>query len=64
MAVLYVIEQRDAKGVGLARSGLSLADAERLKPQFDRMYPEFTHSIQPQRMEGRGKSRRVVYPTP
>lgn len=64
MAVLYVIEDRDESGVGLARSGLSLDEANRVRDMLARTYPRHRYTIAPQRMTGRGRNRRVEYPTP
>ena len=61
---LYVIEERDRHGVGLARSGLTKPEAERLCGQLAAIYPAMRYTVQPQRMEGRGRNRRVVYPSP
>jgi hypothetical protein len=62
MAALYVIEERDQHGVGLARSGLSKSEAERMRDALARTFPAMRYTVAPQRMTGRGKSRRVVYP--
>ena len=61
MAALYVIEDRDALGVGLARVGLSMGDANRIRDALARTYPRHRYTVQPQRMVGRGRNRRVVY---
>lgn len=64
MAALYVIEERNGRQVGLARSGLSKSEAERICAALARAYPGMRYTVAPQRMTGRGKSRRVVYPVP
>lgn len=62
MSDLFVIEERDRHGVGLARSGLSRSEADRLCLALAATYPAMRYSVQPQKMVGRGKGRRVVYP--
>jgi hypothetical protein len=62
MSGLYVIEERDRHGVGLARSGLSNLEAERTRDALARTFPAMRYTVQPQRTTGRGKSRRVAYP--
>lgn len=62
MAALYVIEERDRHGVGLARSGLSKPEAERMRDALARTFPAMRYTVQPQRTVGRGKTRRIVYP--
>lgn len=64
MSGLFVIEDRDKSGVGLARSGLKRDEAERLCYALARAYPAHQYAVRPQRMTGRGRSRRVTYPTP
>lgn len=64
MRGLYVIEDRDATGAGLARSGLRLDEANRLRDDLAHAYPRHCYTVQPQRMVGRGQSRRVEYPQP
>jgi len=64
MAALYVIEERNGRQVGLARSGLSKSEAERFCAALARAYPEMRYTVAPQRMTGRGKNRRVIYPVP
>lgn len=61
---IYVIEDRDSYGVGLARSGLTKTEAERICGLLAQTYPSHRYSVQPQRMVGRGRNRRVEYPTP
>lgn len=63
MAALFVIEERDRHGVGLARSGLMRDEADRQRDALAAAYPAARYAVQPQRTTGRGKSRRVVYPT-
>lgn len=63
MAALYVIEERDRHGVGLARSGLSKSEAGRTRDALARAFPAMQYTVQPQRLTGRGKNRMVVYPS-
>lgn len=64
MSGLFVIEDRDTSGVGLARSGLSREGANRLRDDLARTYPTHRYTVQTQRMVGRGHNRRVEYPAP
>ena len=62
MAALYVIEERDRHGVGLARSGLPKLEAERTRDALALAFPAMRYTVQPQRLTGRGKGRSIVYP--
>jgi hypothetical protein len=62
MSGLFVIEERDRHGVGLARSGLSKLEAERTRDVLARTFPSMRYTVEPQRMIGRGKNRRIAYP--
>jgi hypothetical protein len=62
MSGLFVIEERDRHGVGLARSGLSKAEADQTRDALAWAFPAMRYTVQPQRLTGRGKSRRIVYP--
>lgn len=64
MAALFVIVDRCKQGVGLARSDLTRADAERICAALQRAYPAHRYTVEPQRYEGRGRARRVAYPSP
>lgn len=64
MVALFVIVDRDAHGVGLARSGLGRAEADRIRDALARTYRGHRYTVEPQRMTGRGRNRRVEYPTP
>jgi len=64
VAARFVIEERDAQGVGLARSGLSKSEAERTAAALAAAYPKKRYSVAPQRMTGRGHGRGVLYPAP
>jgi len=64
MSGLFVIEERDRHGVGLARSGLSKSEAERTRDALAWAFPAMRYTVAPQRMTGRGKNRRVIYPVP
>lgn len=55
---LFVIEDRDRDGVGLARVGLSRSEADRIRDGLARAYPAKRFTVQPQVMA----RRRVVYP--
>jgi len=61
---LFVIEDRDSEGVGLARVGLSRSEADRIREGLARAYPAKRFTVQPQTMTGRGRGRRVAYPSP
>jgi hypothetical protein len=58
----YVIEERDAHGVGLARSPISRDDAERIARQLRRAHPGQTYTVKAAEYEGRGHARRLKYP--
>ena len=62
MSGLFVIEERDRHGVGLARSGLSKSEAERICDALARTFPAMRYTVQPQHLTGKGKSRRIAYP--
>jgi len=64
MSGLFVIVERDKTGVGLARSGLFLVEADRICAQLARAYPLAKYTVERQKMVGRGNNRRVEYPAP
>ncbi len=55
---LFVIVDRDAHGVGLARSHCTKPEADRLRDALARTYPGHAYSVEPMRT----KRGRVIYP--
>lgn len=62
MTKLFVIIDRDAHGVGLARTHQTREEAERNCASLARAYPTHSYTIEPQRYVGRGRHARVAYP--
>ena len=61
-AELYVVTERDAHGVGIARGPVSRDDAERFARQLAAGHPDQTYSVEAAKYEGRGHARRLKYP--